>query len=111
MAATAPLVPDEPLLPPRPAGRPLGVPAAGTCRSATSQLHASAPAVAADLHVPAGPATAAPGALRILERGAQSGRLTHLEHLPARRGRLADWPAWVPRHLTEALRDAGVSRP
>ena len=119
MAATAPLVPDEPLLPPRPAGRPLGVPAAGTCRSATSQLHVSAPgephvsaaAVAADLHVPAGPATAAPGALRILERGAQSGRLTHLEHLPARRGRLADWPAWVPRHLTEALRDAGVSRP
>src|SRR5882724_9260532 len=33
---------------------------------------------------------------RILRRGADSGRLTHLEEIPARRGRRAKWPAGVP---------------
>jgi DEAD/DEAH box helicase domain-containing protein len=52
-----------------------------------------------------------PGASRILRRGARSGRLTHLELIPAREGRRADWPAWVPTELTGALAAAGVPAP
>ena len=57
---------------------------------------------------PAGPS---PGTSRILRRGAQSGRLTHCELIPAREGRRADWPAWVPAELTGALAAAGVPAP
>ena len=57
------------------------------------------------------PAEAAPGAVRVLERGARSGRLIHLEQLPARTGRRVDWPSWVPGRLTEALEQAGVPGP
>src|SRR5580693_9154016 len=36
-----------------------------------------------------------PGAARILGEGARSGKLTHLEHVPAASGRRVDWPGWA----------------
>ena len=55
--------------------------------------------------------TSREGAARILRLGAQSGRLTHVEHIPASEGRRADWPAWVPAQLTGALATVGVPAP
>lgn len=39
------------------------------------------------------------------------GRITHVEHLPARTGTPADWPDWVPDPLRAALAARGVTRP
>src|ERR1039457_3902314 len=100
MPVTAPLVPDEPVTPPGRVGQ-LSGPAA-----ATGPYQAAPAAV-----LRARPPEAAPGAIRILERGARSGRLIHLEELPARAGRRVDWPSWVPRQLTGALELAGVPGP
>jgi DEAD/DEAH box helicase domain-containing protein len=47
----------------------------------------------------------------ILHRGAQTGRLTHLRQLPARRGRRSNWPGWVPAELTAALAATGAGQP
>ena len=44
-----------------------------------------------------------PGAARILDEGARSGQLTHLEHVPACPGQRVDWPAWVPAEVTTAF--------
>ncbi len=44
---------------------------------------------------------------RILRRGADTGRLTHIQRIPARRGRRADWPDWLPAGLSEALAGTG----
>jgi DEAD/DEAH box helicase domain-containing protein len=41
----------------------------------------------------------------------RSERVTHVEHVPARTGRQADWPAWVDPLLVDRLRLAGVERP
>jgi DEAD/DEAH box helicase domain-containing protein len=38
-------------------------------------------------------------------------RITHVEHVPPRAGRQADWPAWTAPLLVERLRHAGVERP
>ncbi|MBK5305503.1 MAG: DEAD/DEAH box helicase [Frankiaceae bacterium] len=38
-------------------------------------------------------------------------RITHVEHVPARVGRRADWPAWVPQLLVDRLQHAGVPAP
>jgi DEAD/DEAH box helicase domain-containing protein len=51
------------------------------------------------------------GAQAILRRGAESGRLTHVEYLPARPGVPAAWPAWVPPGLVAAFGQAGVREP
>ncbi|MEP7025176.1 MAG: DEAD/DEAH box helicase [Actinomycetota bacterium] len=61
--------------------------------------------------VPAQCASTPPGVAAILRNGAQTGRLTHLEHIPARVGQPAQWPEWVPARLTEALGRAGVPLP
>ena len=45
---------------------------------------------------------------RILRRGADTGRLTHIHRVPARRGRQADWPGWLPAELREALAGIGA---
>ncbi|WP_188942425.1 DEAD/DEAH box helicase [Nakamurella endophytica] len=37
--------------------------------------------------------------------------VTHVERLPAREGRTADWPAWVPVELRTALRERHVLQP
>jgi DEAD/DEAH box helicase domain-containing protein len=47
----------------------------------------------------------------ILREGTASGRLTHVEHLPARSGRTAAWPDWVPADLVAAFYHAGVRQP
>ncbi len=47
----------------------------------------------------------------MLRQGADSGRLTHLEQLPARPGQPADWPAWVPEQVADAFRATGVRQP
>ncbi|HVB41100.1 MAG TPA: DEAD/DEAH box helicase [Streptosporangiaceae bacterium] len=52
-----------------------------------------------------------PGAQRILDLGAASGRLTHLERLPARAGRAVPWPDWVPGGLVQAFGQAGIDVP
>ncbi len=38
-------------------------------------------------------------------------RLTHLEVLPRRAGRRADWPSWADPDLVHALRDRGIDLP
>ncbi len=38
-------------------------------------------------------------------------RVTHVEHVPARAGRRADWPAWAAPLLVDRLRLAGIERP
>ena len=38
-------------------------------------------------------------------------RVTHVEHVPARTGRRADWPAWAAPLLVDRLRLAGIERP
>jgi DEAD/DEAH box helicase domain-containing protein len=38
-------------------------------------------------------------------------RVTHVEHVPARAGRTAPWPAWVPQLLVDRLALAGVPLP
>ncbi|WP_127841419.1 DEAD/DEAH box helicase [Actinomyces wuliandei] len=43
--------------------------------------------------------------------GARDGRLVHLEHVPARPGRQADWPAWADADLVAAYRRTGITRP
>jgi DEAD/DEAH box helicase domain-containing protein len=52
-----------------------------------------------------------PGAGRILGAGARSGRLTHLEHVPAAEGRRVGWPDWAPPEITKAFEAAGVPGP
>jgi DEAD/DEAH box helicase domain-containing protein len=52
-----------------------------------------------------------PGAARILGAGARSGKLTHLEHVPASRGRRVAWPGWAPPEVTKAFEAAGVPGP
>ncbi len=52
-----------------------------------------------------------PGAARILEAGARSGKLTHLEHMPASPGRRVAWPDWAPPEVAKAFEAAGVPGP
>ena len=52
-----------------------------------------------------------PGAARILGDGARSGKLTHLEHVPASAGRRVDWPAWAAPEVVKAFEAAGVPGP
>ena len=48
---------------------------------------------------------------RLLLDPSRGERVTHVEHVPARTGRHADWPVWTDRLLVERLRAAGVERP
>jgi DEAD/DEAH box helicase domain-containing protein len=48
---------------------------------------------------------------RLLQHGARTGRVTHVHRVPARRGRRASWPDWVPAELRAALDRAGAGRP
>jgi len=68
--------------------------------------------------MPGRPAAVAPATLlQRLARGAggdgtpRAERITHVEHVPARVGRPADWPAWTAPLLRDRLRLAGVERP
>ncbi|WP_434581808.1 DEAD/DEAH box helicase [Carbonactinospora thermoautotrophica] len=48
---------------------------------------------------------------RLLTAPGRRDRITHVERVPARAGRQAAWPDWVPDVLVERLRAAGVERP
>ena len=48
---------------------------------------------------------------RLLLDPSRGERVTHVEHVPARTGRRADWPAWADPLLVDRLRAAGVERP
>jgi len=52
-----------------------------------------------------------PGAARVLGAGARSGKLTHLEHIPASPGRRVAWPSWAAAEVTKAFEAAGVPGP
>src|SRR5262249_45009015 len=52
-----------------------------------------------------------PRAGAILSAGARSGRLTHLEHVPAAEGRRVGWPDWAPPEVTKAFEAAGGPGP
>jgi DEAD/DEAH box helicase domain-containing protein len=52
-----------------------------------------------------------PGAARILGAGARSGKLTHLEHVPAAAGRRVEWPDWARPEVTSAFEAIGVPGP
>src|SRR5260370_23029080 len=52
-----------------------------------------------------------PGAGKILGAGARSGRLTHLEHVPAAEGHRVGWPDWAPLEVTKAFEAAAVPGP
>ncbi|MBV9204959.1 MAG: DUF1998 domain-containing protein [Actinobacteria bacterium] len=67
---------------------------------------------------PAEPGAARPGAdraqnraLGILLRDARCGRPVHVEHIPARPGREAPWPQWVPAGIIEAFAARGIHAP
>jgi DEAD/DEAH box helicase domain-containing protein len=47
----------------------------------------------------------------LLRDPSQRDRVTHVEAVPARPGRTAPWPAWVPDLLRDRLRLAGVDAP
>jgi DEAD/DEAH box helicase domain-containing protein len=55
--------------------------------------------------------TPEPTAARILRRGARTGRLVHVEQMPATPGSCLPWPEWVPAEICEAFARAGVSLP
>jgi DEAD/DEAH box helicase domain-containing protein len=48
---------------------------------------------------------------RLLLDPTRAERVTHVEHVPARIGRAADWPAWVPQLLVDRLALQGVTAP
>ncbi|XRQ07025.1 DEAD/DEAH box helicase [Actinomadura welshii] len=48
---------------------------------------------------------------RLLADPARRERITHVERVPARRGRRAGWPAWSPPLLVERLAAAGIEAP
>ncbi|MDN3354554.1 DEAD/DEAH box helicase [Actinomadura sp. DC4] len=48
---------------------------------------------------------------RLLNEPRNRHRITHVEHVPARTGRTADWPSWAPALLVDRLRHAGISLP
>src|SRR5712691_6152884 len=68
------------------------------------QLAADEPANSADDSRPL-------GVRKILDLGAATGRLTHVERLPERQGRRAEWPGWMPIELVTAFGHAGVPAP
>ena len=57
------------------------------------------------------PAAAATLLQRLLLDPTRAERITHVEHVPARTGRPAAWPAWVPPLLVDRLALAGVRAP
>ncbi|RFU41570.1 DEAD/DEAH box helicase [Actinomadura logoneensis] len=48
---------------------------------------------------------------RLLADPTRRGRITHVQQVPARRGRRAPWPSWAPAELVERLTAAGVEAP
>ena len=51
-----------------------------------------------------------PGA-RILREGSVDGRVTHVERIPGRTGRVVPWPDWCPDQLRQGFAGSGISAP
>ena len=47
----------------------------------------------------------------LVDRPRYQGQLTHVEHVPAREARTADWPDWVAPLLVDRLGNAGIAAP
>jgi len=92
MTALTPLRPDGPAATPGPRGHGL-VTADLPARGAPAQLTAVSPA---DF---------------VLRAGTQTGRLTHVEYIPAREGHRVTWPSWAPGEITAAVGRCGVPAP
>jgi DEAD/DEAH box helicase domain-containing protein len=61
---------------------------------------------------PSTPSTQPKAALdRLLADPTRRARVTHVEVVPARTGRRADWPSWVPRLVVDRLALAGIEAP
>jgi len=58
-----------------------------------------------------GPGGAGNRALGILLGDERAGRPVHVEHIPARPGREAPWPGWVPAEVTAAFAARGIRAP
>ncbi|MBC6459552.1 DEAD/DEAH box helicase [Actinomadura sp. HBU206391] len=70
----------------------------------------SEPAVAGGFHH-ASPTRPRRALDRLLNDPTRRDRITHVEVVPARAGRRAEWPSWVPELLTDRLRLAGIDAP
>ena len=107
MTSVAPLVPGEPQSPPVATGRArAGAPAA----EAAGPGGGRGPSRPGKPKIPGEPG-ASRGVRAILTAGARTGRLTYQTELPARPGRAAPWPDWVPAELVAALNAAGIPAP
>jgi DEAD/DEAH box helicase domain-containing protein len=51
------------------------------------------------------------GLSRLLADPSRRDQITHIEFVPAREGRLGDWPQWVPHLLIDRLGTAGIQAP
>jgi DEAD/DEAH box helicase domain-containing protein len=50
-------------------------------------------------------------AIDVLLNAAPPGSPVHVEHIPARAGRHAPWPEWVPERITEVFLERGIQAP
>ncbi len=48
---------------------------------------------------------------RLLAVPTRGDRVTHVERVPARTARLAEWPAWAPNEVVESYRRLGITAP
>ena len=48
---------------------------------------------------------------RLLDEPRNRHRITHVEYVPARTGRTAEWPSWTPQLLVDRLRHSGIALP
>ena len=57
------------------------------------------------------PSSAHLAATRLLDDPSRRARITHVETVPARQGRVSSWPSWVPPALVERLGVSGIEVP
>ena len=108
MASITPL-PSEPL--PEQEPRAVWSVGAGPGAGRSGILPLRAAPAAADDGVPVPPGHEATAAFGMLREGQRTGRLLHLEQIPARAGVPAPWPDWVPGEITAALGRRGIRTP
>lgn len=108
MASITPL-PNEPLPERDPRVAWSAAPGGGTRRTGIRSLYAAPDAPGGDRTGPVG--HEAGTAFGMLREGQRTGRLLHLEQIPARPGVPAAWPDWVPDEVTAAFGRRGVAVP
>ena len=108
MASITPL-PNEPLPERDPRVAWSAAPGGGTRRTGIRSLYAAPDTPGGDRTGPVG--HEAGTAFGMLREGQRTGRLLHLEQIPARPGVPAAWPDWVPDEVTAAFGRRGVAVP